>query len=84
VVRHPQTALPSTNDARKRAIPYARGCVRVLRKHKYPISTCLLSVIRPALRCGQCLLKNQWPQAVLAFWTCAGRLQEFLRIPRSR
>jgi glycosyltransferase involved in cell wall biosynthesis len=76
VIRHPQVNAPSAKNARLRALPYARGFARVLKKHKYPLSDCTASVVRPALGAVFYMATGRLSRACLAFWTSVGRLQE--------
>jgi GT2 family glycosyltransferase len=80
VVRHPQVAAPSAKDSRLRALPYARGFVRVLKKHRYSRATCAAAVIRPAAGSLYFAVTGRWARARLAYWTALGRLQELLDI----
>jgi GT2 family glycosyltransferase len=76
VIRHPQVTAPSAKDARLRALPYARGFARVLKKHNYPLPDRTVSVVRPALGAAFYMVTGRWSRACLAFWTSVGRLQE--------
>lgn len=78
VVRHPQVTSPSLRETKSRALPYARGFVRVIKKHHYSLTSRVATVLRPAVGAFYFAATGRWARASLAYWTALGRLQELL------
>jgi len=78
VVRHPQAAVDGA-AARRRAVPYGRGFMRVLLLHRYGLATRAHAVLKPLAGSLVYAATGRVGRARLSFWSAWGRLDEAAR-----
>jgi GT2 family glycosyltransferase len=73
VVRHPQ-ALSLAGSARRKAVLYSRGYMKVVRRHQFGVAFEIRSILVPLVGSLVHVARGRYERAALSFWTALGRL----------